>query len=865
VSAVSEERSDKSSNGFAAGILLLAGGLAVTGVGFGLFAEMARGHGGKWGHGLLTLGSVILGIGLVEIGLLLNAALYRRLEESPYRLAVEATGGVLLAVGVLTFGVCFLLYWLDPTGLELAGAIAGLLFVELALAALHARLRPLGLIPVVAGVLGLAVCFALIAAEGKSATPTAFGRFLSSLGPVKCISLLLVWVAVGVLGALAVYRATPSSAAALCMGIDVGGPLILLTLLAVLSPGSPHDFLALGSVVLCFSLVELGSWLNAPFYRALGQAPKGFALELAGGAALVLGALLFGNFYFLASVWPTTSLDFLPLALAGLLLVGLALAALHRYVLRICSSPSFVLSHVVMAAGALGLVALALVSSINVRHYCRADLTRAGHYRLSEQTLKILASIDRPMRIIGTMVREREASPRERFNNMVREWAEGILREYDNQSRYVDYIPLNPYRDPDRTGKLAAEMKMEIPADAVLFAYEEKTKMEGKTKVEWKTKIVELSEIISMPQFRQAEPQLKGEEVFTSALQGLIEGKTTKVYFARGHGEKDIDNYESDLRGIANVVEMVRGDNCEVKTCDLPEIPDDCDVLVVAGPKLPYRPEEIEALRNFLTDKGGGLILLLDPVVGDVQSSGLEPFLEEQGIQAHTKDTLVGTGRQVLGGLILEGGTTTYIETVEYGRGPAGMGGKPHPIVRDMKNIETAYHIACRLSSMAPPRPGPYGQPQGDTAELVRTPDETYAKTDADLAAVSRAGIDRDRDQRGPFTLAIARGALKEQPQPMMGPMGPPRGRLVVFADSDFITNMIVGRGVRGNSTLFRNAAAWAAGKEYKISIPPKPLPVEAPIELTSRDKSWIAWATRFAAPFQILMLGLIVWWVRRR
>ncbi len=101
---------------------------------------------------------------------------------------------------------------------------------------------------------------------------------------------------------------------------------------------------------------------------------------------------------------------------------------------------------------------------------------------------------------------------------------------------------------------------------------------------------------------------------------------------------------------------------------------------------------------------------------------------------------------------------------------------------------------------------------------------------------------------------------------PMRQPMGPPPpGKLVVFGDSDFITNMYVQRGSVGNPTLFRNSVAWAAGKEYKIGIPPKPLQQEDILEMPG-DKAIVAkWATVFAPPFHILVLGLVIWWIRRR
>lgn len=572
-----------------------------------------------------------------------------------------------------------------------------------------------------------------------------------------------------------------------------------------------------------------------------------------GGIALVLGVVLLGNC--LALSWLGASRAPVAGIVLGLVLIAAAAVSGHRAIARVCASPSFTLVLIVAGAAVLGILGLALISYINVRHYRRADLTRTGFYSLNDQTVKILQSLKKPLRIVGTMVQHPNPQGPEEFKNFVRMRVGELLEEYKSQSRLVEYVPLNIYADPEAAAKMGAELKTELLADCVVFAYE------------GKTKVVEFSDILTQSMFGEP-PQFRGEEAFTGALQTLVEEKTTKVYFVIGHGEKGIDDYERD--GISAIVERVRGDNCEVKTCELPEIPDDCGVLVIAGPKTPFKPEELDAVKNYLTGReGAGLIVMLDPVAGGAQPSGLEAFLRDQGIEVRSQETIVDIGRQEILPGIVSTGATVAVETTEYGGGPAMMMGPPHPIIRDMKTTRTTFYVACPLASMAPPRPSPYGgPPQGDpyTAELVKTSSRAYAKEDFDPTNLGRLRIDRDRDKPGPFTIAIARGETKGQQPPMRQPMGPPpQGKLIVFGDSDFISNMYVERGVSGNATLFRNAVAWAGGKEYKIGIPPKPLQQEEILDLPSQDRALAWWATVFVPPFHTLVIGLVVWWIRRR
>ncbi|MBM4034845.1 MAG: hypothetical protein FJ291_24140, partial [Planctomycetes bacterium] len=491
---------------------------------------------------------------------------------------------------------------------------------------------------------------------------------------------------------------------------------------------------------------------------------------------------------------------------------------------------------------------------------------RTGIYTLSDETLKLLMEVKKPLRVISTMVRAARAdSEEERPRNFIRGKVGELLEEYQSQSRQIEYIPLDIYANPEAADRLRKELKTDLLADSVTFAY-------GSGR-DAKTKVVEFSEVLAQasPYSRQP-PQFKGEDAFTSALQTLLEEKSTKVCFVIGHGEHGIVDYEPVGPGLSAIVERVKGDNCEVKSVTLPEIPDDCDVLVIAGPKMAFRPDEVDAVRNYLTNRqGAGLIVMLDPIGGGNQPSGLEPLLHEHMIEVRTQESIVDIGRQRIGIFVQEGPSLT-IECTEYGGGPPMGFGPPsqHQIVRDLKTMRTTFHVACPVASTAPPRPSPYGgPPQGDpfTHELVKTSAQAFSKVDFDPGNIGRLRMDGDKDRNGPFALAIARGLGKGQQPPMQPPMGPPppQGKIVAFGDSDFISNMYIQRGADGNSTLFRNAIAWAAGKEYKIGIKAKPFHQEAELELPSRQRDFAWWAIVFAPPFHILVIGLVVWWIRRR
>ena len=98
----------------------------------------------------------------------------------------------------------------------------------------------------------------------------------------------------------------------------------------------------------------------------------------------------------------------------------------------------------------------------------------------------------------------------------------------------------------------------------------------------------------------------------------LTRGQRT-VYFLAGHGEANWRETENDFRKI-NLYkrELLEGTmSLKVKTFGVADgsttqVPDDADVVVVAGPTEPLLDEEVQTLAKFY-DGGGSLLVMIDP------------------------------------------------------------------------------------------------------------------------------------------------------------------------------------------------------------------------------------------------------------
>jgi ABC-type uncharacterized transport system involved in gliding motility auxiliary subunit len=230
----------------------------------------------------------------------------------------------------------------------------------------------------------------------------------------------------------------------------------------------------------------------------------------------------------------------------------------------------------------------------------------------------------------------------------------------------VEFI--DPDRDPLRTRQLAQEFGVSM-ANTVVFAQGDRKKYVSSDQ------IAEYD--YTGMQFGQA-PKIKafkGEEQFTSAILQVTNPKVPKAYFTSGHGEHDLEGW--DEGGLSQLKELLKRDNWE--TAKLPpfstSIPEDCDLLVVAGPTAPFAPVEKQAIEAFL-EKGGRLLALLDPVLpGRQQASGLEELLAKRGVKVGNDLVLLPVARSVSTQQAQGAKTTVLFTTSSAGFGETDLEG----------------------------------------------------------------------------------------------------------------------------------------------------------------------------------------------
>jgi ABC-type uncharacterized transport system involved in gliding motility auxiliary subunit len=458
------------------------------------------------------------------------------------------------------------------------------------------------------------------------------------------------------------------------------------------------------------------------------------------------------------------------------------------------------------------LVFLGIIVAINylaVRQNKRWDLTANQFYSLSDQTTKLLQSLDAPVKIT---VFDRETEF-DRFRDRLDEYA------YQSKNVTVEYVDAD--REPNRTR--AAEVQ----------SY-------GTIVIEYKDKVERITN--------------NDEQAITNAIIKAMTGEARKIYFTQGHGEKDTAS--QDRTGYGAVTNALTRDNYAVEPLVLaqkPEVPADATAVIVAGPRTDFLQPELDALKRYVA-RGGKVMFLVDPPErpdGD-GTPLITGFLKEWGIEVGNDIVLDASG---IGQLI---GTDASV--------PVAAPPYPPHAINERFNVMTAFPLARSIR----PVEGGVG---GHTAQpFVQTSAQSWAETNLKgISGGGEVAFNADQgDKQGPVPLAAAVSApatevpaklptntTPEAPEPPK-----PESRIVAFGDSDFAANF--GLGIQGNRDLFMNAVNWVAQNENLIAIRPRES-ADRRITLTSDQHQRLMWMSLAIIPGLVFATGVYTWWRRRK
>lgn len=436
-------------------------------------------------------------------------------------------------------------------------------------------------------------------------------------------------------------------------------------------------------------------------------------------------------------------------------------------------------------------VTLAVVTVANVladRYDKSYDTTANKRYSLSDQTIKVIKGLKQDA-TITYFAQDSQFSA-----------AKDKLDMYANLSPKVHVI----YVDPDKKPLVAQQAGFKTLNTAIVQI--------GTNKNEAKS---------------------NSEEDITGAFIRDLKNTTRTVCFVTGSGEHQID--DSSRSGYSRLKELIGKDDYQGKSIDLlqkTEVPSDCTVVVVGGPRGDYLQPEVDALKKYVED-GGRALFLLDPP--------LKIGTQEIGENGALTSLLAGWGVTPNKDLILD--FNPVGQMVGLGpQVPLVTHYESHAIVNEMKGTATGFPLARSLDTKS-----------GDKTSV----DKLF---DSSESSLSTAKLDSDRidpsdpkNKKGPLTIAAA-GTYKTGKDNS-------QGRFVVVGSSSWAANSFLA--FNGNRDLALNTINWLSSDEDLISIRPKE-PEDRKLTMNRAQVRRVGITSLLLIPLLVIGTGLSVWWRRR-
>lgn len=329
-------------------------------------------------------------------------------------------------------------------------------------------------------------------------------------------------------------------------------------------------------------------------------------------------------------------------------------------------------------------------------------------------------------------------------------------------------------RSPDpRTSDLLASFAQQNPRVSAVFVDAEKSIQETK-----RYSVLKNGTVVVEAGGKHRKVEQVTEPALVTAVLQVTSKHEPVVCFSAGNGEHGME--DESASGVAMLAQVLTASNHKVQRISLLQDtpPQPCNAVVIAGVPNGLPADVLKGMLVALVNGGGRLALLVDPPADPALAAWVSHF-----------------GITIGQGLVID--NSPQGQAVGAGpESPLATGYTTHPIARGF-GLGTLYSRAAALTVA---KSADFGVP----APLAATGSRSFERVDL----LSRSTqFTEGRDRPGPITLAAVSRLSK-------GPAFPPEteGRLVVFGDSDWVTNALIGQ--QGNRDLALRAVAWLAGEE---------------------------------------------------
>jgi hypothetical protein len=460
-----------------------------------------------------------------------------------------------------------------------------------------------------------------------------------------------------------------------------------------------------------------------------------------------------------------------------------------------------------------------------LHYHWRFDLSQHRRYSLSPETVSYLQELTHPVHIVVTLTPDSDNADAAQMyrdvQNLLSEYVYMTAGNYESKTDHdgriqVDYLDI--YQNRREAEALGIDQ-----SDVIVFLCPPNNRH-----------TVRLNELYEYENRHRIS--FKGEQTITAAILDVSRPQKKKICFLTGHGEMKLDDLKP-VSGLSVLRDELRLRNFDVEPLDLSitrRVPDGVDLIVISSPQGRFQPFEEELLRQYLTNRAGRIVLTIDPMI----DCGLDNLFADWGVRVDDDGILDNNPEMVVEG------TDLMIRDLD----------DHNPITKSLRD----FNLPLRIGVPRSVRPDPDRPPDRalNVSVLARTSPTSWGEFGYRLPRVH--AFIPGSDLHGPLGVVIA----SERVSPGSLPLSVPGGRLVVIGSGDVFSNRRLAD--QGCQTLSLNVINWAVDRDTQLHFPPRPIE-KFRLSLSQEQLGKLRLGLLFALPGAVGLIGLMVYWTRRR
>jgi ABC-type uncharacterized transport system involved in gliding motility auxiliary subunit len=389
---------------------------------------------------------------------------------------------------------------------------------------------------------------------------------------------------------------------------------------------------------------------------------------------------------------------------------------------------------------------LAVLAWLTNRYPYTIDMSANQRNSLSQESALMLEGIEYPLQITLFVSPINESKP----------LLEALFERYQQLQSNISFQSLNPDLHPD-----------------LLRAHD--IRYDGEVLLEFQGRSEKLTQI--------------NEANVSSAIQRLLRQGERWLVFLEGHGERH--PYREANHDFSLLATRLASKGYTIESLNLTQassIPVNTDVLILASPKVPLLPGEIEIIRDYI-DQGGSLLWLADP---EQAIEGLDLLADHLAIE-FLPGIIVDPNSQLMG---LD--RVDFALVAQYPR---------HAITRNLESMSLFPQVQALEY---------HGAEEWQRQNFLRSDERSWNET-GELRGEIFNG-DNDDEFAGPLNIGMTLARSQSGTDSAVFEQ-----RVVIIGDADFLSNRYLGNG--SNLEIGTNLMNWLSHDDRLIAISPRPAP----------------------------------------